>query len=83
MKGYGGVDVWNHVLMILVLAGGDWLASRPGRSTPVEDALVPTGEGACSAPESVWMSWRNKPCRRGGLHFRPLCVLPVACRYTD
>jgi hypothetical protein len=28
------VDVWIHVFLISALAGGEWLASRPGRFTP-------------------------------------------------
>jgi hypothetical protein len=29
MKAYGGVDVYIHVYLISVLAGGEWSASRP------------------------------------------------------
>jgi hypothetical protein len=38
MKTYGGVAVWMHVFLILVLVGGEWSASRPGRYTPKERA---------------------------------------------
>jgi hypothetical protein len=34
MKVYGGVDVYIHIFLTSVLAGGDWSASRPGRFTP-------------------------------------------------
>jgi hypothetical protein len=34
MKAYGGVDVYIHVYLTLALAGGEWLASRPGRFIP-------------------------------------------------
>jgi hypothetical protein len=34
MKTYGGVDVQTHVFLTLVLIGGKWSASRPGRFTP-------------------------------------------------
>jgi hypothetical protein len=34
MKIYEGVDVYTHVFLTLALAGGECLASRPGRCTP-------------------------------------------------
>jgi hypothetical protein len=34
MKAYGGV----HIFLTSALAGGEWLASRPGRFTPGERA---------------------------------------------
>jgi hypothetical protein len=34
MKAYGGVDVQIHIFLTLVLVGGEWSASRPGRFTP-------------------------------------------------
>jgi hypothetical protein len=39
MKAYGGVDVSIHIFLTLALAGGEWLASRPGRFTPREKGL--------------------------------------------
>jgi hypothetical protein len=38
MKAYGGVDVKIHIFLTSALAGGEWLASRPGRFTPMERA---------------------------------------------
>jgi hypothetical protein len=38
MKAYGGVDVQIHIFVTSALAGGEWSASRPGRSTPGERA---------------------------------------------
>jgi hypothetical protein len=38
MKAYRGVDVKTHIFLISALAGGEWLASRPGRFTPGERA---------------------------------------------
>jgi hypothetical protein len=38
MKTYGAVDVYIHIFLISALAGGEWLASRPGRFTPGERA---------------------------------------------
>jgi hypothetical protein len=34
MKAYGGVDVWILIFLTSALAGGEWLASRPGSFTP-------------------------------------------------
>jgi hypothetical protein len=36
VKTYGGVDVHLHALLTSALDGGEWFASRPGRSTPGE-----------------------------------------------
>jgi hypothetical protein len=36
VKTYGGVDVYTHVFLTSALVGGEWLASRLGRFTPVE-----------------------------------------------
>jgi hypothetical protein len=38
MKEYGGVDVEIHIFLTSALAGGEWSASRPGRSTAGERA---------------------------------------------
>jgi hypothetical protein len=38
MKAYGGVDVYNHILLTSALAGGEWWASRTCRFTPGERA---------------------------------------------
>jgi hypothetical protein len=37
-RAYGGVDAYIHIFLTLALAGGKWLASRPGRFTPEERA---------------------------------------------
>jgi hypothetical protein len=34
MKTYWGVEVQFHELLTSALDGGEWSASRPGRSTP-------------------------------------------------
>jgi hypothetical protein len=36
MKTYGGVEVWLHTFLTLVLDGGKWTASYHGCSTPGE-----------------------------------------------
>jgi hypothetical protein len=38
MKTYGGMEVYIHVFLTSALAGGEWLASRPGHFTPGETA---------------------------------------------
>jgi hypothetical protein len=45
MKAYGGVDVLIHVFLISALVGGEWSASRPGRSTPGLGSKVGPGAG--------------------------------------
>jgi hypothetical protein len=34
MKGYGGEDVYIHIILIVALVGGEWSTSRPDRFTP-------------------------------------------------
>jgi len=34
VKKYCRVEVWLHTFLTLVLYGGEWLVSRPGRFTP-------------------------------------------------
>jgi hypothetical protein len=41
MNAYGGVDVYNRILLTSELVGGEWSASRPCRFTHGEIALVP------------------------------------------
>jgi hypothetical protein len=36
MKAYGGVDVLIYIFLTSALAGGEWLASHPGRFIPGE-----------------------------------------------
>jgi hypothetical protein len=38
MRAYGGVDIYIHIFLTSVLAGGELLPSRPGRFTPGERA---------------------------------------------
>jgi hypothetical protein len=38
MKSYGGVEMQLHAFLTLVLDGGEWSASRPGRFTRRERA---------------------------------------------
>jgi hypothetical protein len=40
MKMYGGVDVYIHIFLTLVIVGGELSASRPCRFTP---GVKPTG----------------------------------------
>jgi hypothetical protein len=41
MKAYGGVDIYIHIFLTSVLAGGELSNSQPGRFTPEERVLVP------------------------------------------
>jgi hypothetical protein len=84
MKTYGGVDVYIHIFLTSVLAGGKWPASGPGRFTPGE-----------RAPGTLWIGgWVDPPGWSGrhgkvkilvptGTELRPLGRQPVASRYTD
>jgi hypothetical protein len=57
MKEYGGMDKYIHIFFISALAGGEWLASRPG--------FLPQGNPSL-LPEPVWTTWRTEksyPCR--------------------
>jgi hypothetical protein len=50
---YAAVEVQLYTFLISTLAGGEWSASRTGRSAP-------NGEQARCAPESVWPLWKEK-----------------------
>jgi len=54
---YWEVEVWLHVFLNLVLVGGKWSASRPGRSTPGVRASVTHWMGGCVGPKPVWTQW--------------------------
>jgi hypothetical protein len=74
MKAYGGVDLYIHIFLTSALVGGEWLASRPCRFTPLE-----------RAPGTHWIGdWvgfrvdmddveKRKICTLPGLELRPLC----------
>jgi hypothetical protein len=62
MKTYGEVDVQIHVLLISVLVGGEWSASRRGHFTP----------GGKSPRTGVDDVERTKILPLTGLEFRPL-----------
>jgi len=53
---YGGVDVWLHALLALVLDGGEWSTSHPGHFTP----WFPLRGRLDGPQDSVWMWWRKK-----------------------
>jgi hypothetical protein len=56
MKAYWSGGISTHSLAS-ALDGGEWSASRPGRFTPREEPLVPIGQEAGWASESVWTRW--------------------------
>jgi hypothetical protein len=43
MKKYREVDVYIHIFLISVLAGGEWSALRPCRFTTGKELPVPIG----------------------------------------
>jgi hypothetical protein len=47
------VDVLIHIFLTSVIAGGEWSASRPGRSTPGNEPLVSIGQEP-SGPQSQY-----------------------------
>jgi hypothetical protein len=62
MKAYGGVDVWLHIFLTSVLAGGEWSASRPGRFT--------------SAPGTHWIGgWVDPSAGMDGVEKRKYLTL--------
>jgi hypothetical protein len=86
MKAYGGVNVWIHIFLTLVLVGGEWSASRPSRFTPGERAPRYPLDRRLGGPQS-------RSARRGGENILDrtgtrtpttyLVVQPVTSRYTD
>jgi hypothetical protein len=52
MKAYGGVDVYIHIFLTSALAGGEWLASCPGRFTTWEAASGTHWIGGWVDPQS-------------------------------
>jgi hypothetical protein len=60
MKVYGGVDVWIHIFLTSVLAGGEWPVSRLGRFTLWERAPNPIGWEVLWTPEEVWRCGEEK-----------------------
>jgi hypothetical protein len=47
MKAYGGVDIYTHVFLALVLVGGEWWASRLIRFFLVDRATGTHWIGGC------------------------------------
>jgi hypothetical protein len=52
MKTYGVMEVQLHSFLTLVLDGGEWLASQPGRFTPKERTPGTHCKGGWMGPES-------------------------------
>jgi hypothetical protein len=52
MKAYGGVDVQIHIFVTSAVAGGERLASRPGRFTPGERTRGTHWIGDCVGPRA-------------------------------
>jgi hypothetical protein len=43
MEMYRGVEAYSHEFLTLAVDGGEWLACRSGRFTPVEQPPLPVG----------------------------------------
>jgi hypothetical protein len=69
-----------HIFITSVLAGGEWLALRPGLFTPGT-----IWKGCCLDPKAgVDNVEKRKYLTLPGLELRPpLLVQPIACRYSD
>jgi hypothetical protein len=81
MKAYAGVDVCIQIFLTLVLVGGEWSASRPGRFTPGIKGWVGPRAGLDNAEKRQFL---NLP----GLKLRPLSLparslLLYRLRYLD
>jgi hypothetical protein len=68
MKTYGGVDVQIHVFLTSALVRSEWLASRPCRITPGENAAGTHLIGA-----SLYSMEKLKFLKLPGLELQSLC----------
>jgi hypothetical protein len=79
------VEVYLHAFLTSALDGGEWLASRPGGSTPRERAPDTHWIGGWVGPRAVLDAVVKKkipiPSRESSP--RTPIVQPVAQRYTD
>jgi hypothetical protein len=71
----GGMEVYLHSFLNLVLHGIEWLASRPGRFTPGEEPREPIVWTAGRAPETVWVLWGRRQ-----LQTAPSAMWRTGCR---
>jgi hypothetical protein len=83
MKAYGAVDVYIYIFLTSTLVGGEWSASRPGRSTPGERAPGTHWIGGWVSPRTGLDDVeRKKISLLLGLEMRPpSAVQPIASRY--
>jgi hypothetical protein len=76
----------SYSFAISALSGGEWSASRPGRTlAPGKDPPAPIGQEAGCAPEPVWtqrLEEKSSCLCRGSNLDRPV-VQSVARHYTD
>jgi hypothetical protein len=74
MKAYGRVEVWIHIFLNSVSAGGEWSASRPGRFTPGEGAHGTHWIGGWVDPRAGLDEEENRKfLALPGLELPPLC----------
>jgi hypothetical protein len=60
MKTYGGVNVYIHIFFILILVGGEWRGSRPGRFTHGEKAPGTHCVGGRVGPRTSRTPWNRE-----------------------
>jgi hypothetical protein len=81
---HGGIDLWIHVFLALVLVGGEWLASRLGHFTPMVRA--PSAHcigGWVDHRASLDSIIRREILPLPGLNLDPSAIQPVASCYRD
>jgi hypothetical protein len=85
MKVYWGVEVYLHAFLTSALEGGEWSASRPGRSASRDRVPGPHWIGGWVGPRTVpdAVVKRRIPSPRQESNPRTPFVKPVAQRYTD
>jgi hypothetical protein len=84
MKAYWEWTYSSTHSLTLVLDGGEWSASRPGRFTPIERASGTHWIGGWVGPRAVLDAVVKKkiPSPRRESNPRTLIVQPLAQRYT-
>jgi hypothetical protein len=77
------MDVYIHIFLTSTLAGGEWVASRPGRITPRGRAPVTHWIGGLVDPRASLDDVEKILEPTGPWNSDPSVVQPVASRYTD
>jgi hypothetical protein len=84
MKVYGGINIQIHIFLTLVLAAGEWLASRPGHFTHRERAPGAHWIGRLGGPQS-WSGrhGEEKILYPAGTNSNPSVIQPITGRYPN